>query len=131
MSEWAMSFDDELEKLGYRVGWLHSDVYNVYDPRGNVIGVEKNIRDARTKAYNHHQMKQVSVPKSQSHYLISYEDYGKDPKHIAVVHSWQEACEVIRQRLDVAALDESAWEKGDGVTEYVLGDAAYVVRWIP
>jgi hypothetical protein len=55
MSEWSMSFDDELEKLGYRVGWLHSDVYNVYDPRGNVIGVEKNIRDARTRAHREYQ----------------------------------------------------------------------------
>lgn len=54
MSEWSISFDDELEKMGYRVGWLHSDIYNVYDPRGNVIGVEKNIRDARTRAHQHH-----------------------------------------------------------------------------
>ena len=40
-----MSFDDELEN-GYRVGWLHSDVYNVYDPR-QCSGVEKNIRDLK------------------------------------------------------------------------------------
>ena len=65
------------------------------------------------------------------YYLITYEDYGKEPKHVAVVHTWEEAREEIRKRLDVPALDESAWEKGDGVTEYVLGDAAYVVRWIP
>jgi hypothetical protein len=65
------------------------------------------------------------------HYLITYEDYGKEPKHIAVVHTWDEACEFIRKALDVEQLDGSAWEKGDGQTDYVLGDAAYVVRWIP
>lgn len=65
------------------------------------------------------------------HYLITYEDHGKEPKHVAVVHTWEEACEVIRQRLGVEKLSDRDWEKGDGVTEYVLGDAAYVVRWIP
>lgn len=65
------------------------------------------------------------------HYLITYEDHGKEPKHIAVVHTWAEAREVIRQRLGVEHLNDNDWEKGDGVTEYILGDAAYVVRWIP
>lgn len=129
MSEWSMRFDDELEKIGYRVGWLHSDVYNVYAPNGKLIGVEKNVHDARTRAYREYQ--KTMKPKPSDHYLVTYEDYGKEPKHVAVAHTWEEAREEIRKRLDVPALDESAWEKGDGVTEYVLGDAAYVVRWIP
>lgn len=65
------------------------------------------------------------------HYLITYEDYGKDPKHLTVVHTWEEACEFIRIALGVEKLSDSDWEKGDGQTDYVLGDAAYVVRWIP
>lgn len=65
------------------------------------------------------------------HYLVTYEEHGKEPKFLTVVHTWKEACEYIRWQLDVEALDDSAWEKGDGQTDYVIGDAAYVVRWIP
>jgi len=65
------------------------------------------------------------------HYLITFEDYGKEPKHLKVTDTFEQACEFIRQQLDVNALDDSAWYKDERQSEYVIGDAAYVVEWIP
>jgi hypothetical protein len=55
VSDWNISFDDELERVGYRMKYTYTCMYNVYAPNGAWISCSRNKADARTAAYNHWQ----------------------------------------------------------------------------
>lgn len=70
MSDWSISFDDELEKIGYRVKWTAWNTYDVYAP-GEVLidSGSRSKQDARTAAWDHFHKNNNDGAKYKSAYL--------------------------------------------------------------
>lgn len=61
MSAWETKFDDELERIGYRVRWEANRSYSVFAPGEKYFSSENSLANARTAAYNHWQASKKST----------------------------------------------------------------------